>query len=90
MKNTVSLDEGGWRRTVEQGAEHLMAKLIVAENAKAGAGSLALVARTCILLAFGLQMPWRLFLALLLFCFTSFSSLYFHKSRGHSLHCPSV
>ena len=98
-------DEGKWRRTAERGAEHFMAKWIVAEKAKAGlryaviclnvtertkkriaqskrarAGSLALidypqVARTCILRAFGLQMPWRLSLVLRLFCFASFSSL---------------
>ena len=84
---TAAQDEGQWRRTAEQGAEHFMAKWIVAEKAKAGlrhaavcpnvtgrtkkriaqskrarAGSLALadspqVARTCILQAFGLQMP---------------------------------
>ena len=46
------------------------------------AGPLALVdysqvARTCILQAFGLQMPWRLSLVLPLFCFASFSSLCF-------------
>ena len=29
-------DEGGWRRTAEQGAEHFMAKWIVAEKARAG------------------------------------------------------
>ena len=29
-------DEGKWRRTAEQGAEHLMAKRIAAEKAKAG------------------------------------------------------
>ena len=35
------------------------------------------VARTCILRAFGLQMPCRLSLVLRLFCFGSFSSLCF-------------
>ena len=29
-------DEGKWRRTAEQGAEHFMAKRIAAEKAKAG------------------------------------------------------
>ena len=29
-------DEGGWRRTAEQGAEHFMAKWIAAEEARAG------------------------------------------------------
>ena len=33
---TAAQDEGEWRRTVEQGAEHFMAKWIVAEKAKAG------------------------------------------------------
>ena len=33
---TVGQDEGGWRRTVEQGAEHFKAKLIAAEEARAG------------------------------------------------------
>ena len=33
---TAAQDEGGWRRTAEQGAEHFMAKLIVAEKDKAG------------------------------------------------------
>ena len=33
---TAAQDEGGWRRTAEQGAEHFMAKWIVAEKAKAG------------------------------------------------------
>ena len=33
---TVAQDEGECRRTVEQGAEHSMAKWIVAEKAKAG------------------------------------------------------
>ena len=32
---TAAQDEGEWRRTAEQGAEHLMAKFIVAEKAKA-------------------------------------------------------
>ena len=29
-------DEGEWRRTAEQGAEHFMAKLITAEEPRAG------------------------------------------------------
>ena len=29
-------NEGGWRRTAEQGAEHFIAKWIVAEKTKAG------------------------------------------------------
>ena len=33
---TAVQDEGEWRRTAEQGAEHFMAKWIVAEKAKAG------------------------------------------------------
>ena len=33
---TAAQDEGDWRRTAERGAEHFMAKLIVAEKAKAG------------------------------------------------------
>ena len=33
---TAAQDEREWRRTVEQGAEHFMAKWIVAEKAKAG------------------------------------------------------
>ena len=33
---TAAQDEGEWRRTVEQGAEHFMAKWIVAEKTKAG------------------------------------------------------
>ena len=33
---TAAQDERGWRRTVEQGAEHFMAKWIVAEKNKAG------------------------------------------------------
>ena len=33
---TAAQDEGGWRRTAEQGAEHFMANLIVAERTKAG------------------------------------------------------
>ena len=32
---TVAQDEGEWRRTAEQGAEHFMAKWIVAEKTKA-------------------------------------------------------
>ena len=33
---TAAQDEGGWRRTAEQGAEHFMVKSIVAEKAKVG------------------------------------------------------
>ena len=33
---TAAKDEGGWRRTSEQGAEHFMAKWVVAEKTKAG------------------------------------------------------
>ena len=33
---TAAQDEGEWRRTAEQGAEHFMAKWIVAEKSKAG------------------------------------------------------
>ena len=33
---TAVQDEGGWRRTAEQGAEHFMAKWIVVEKTKAG------------------------------------------------------
>ena len=33
---TAPRDEGEWRRTAEQGAEHFMAKWIVAEKTKAG------------------------------------------------------
>ena len=33
---TAAQDEGEWRRTVEQGAEHFMAKWIVVDKAKAG------------------------------------------------------
>ena len=33
---TAAQDKGEWRRTAKQGAEHFMAKFIVAENAKAG------------------------------------------------------
>ena len=33
---TTVQDEGGWRRTAEQEAEHFMAKWIVAEKTKAG------------------------------------------------------
>ena len=35
MDDCSAQDEGEWRRTVEQGAEHFMAKWIVAEKAKA-------------------------------------------------------
>ena len=33
---TAAQDEGGWRRTAEQGAEHFMAKWIAGEKCKAG------------------------------------------------------
>ena len=33
---TAAQDEGGWRRTAEQGAEHFMVKWIAAEKARAG------------------------------------------------------
>ena len=33
---TAQDDEGGWRRTVEQGAERFMAKWIAAEKFRAG------------------------------------------------------
>ena len=98
---TAAQDEEEWLRTAKQGAEHFMAKWIVAEKTKAGlrhavvcpnvtgrtkkriaqskrvhAGSLALVdllkvARTCILRASRLQMPWRFFsgVPFVLFCF---------------------
>ena len=33
---TAAQDEGGWRRTAEQGAEHFMAKWIAAEEARDG------------------------------------------------------
>ena len=33
---TAAQDEGEWRRTAEQGAEHFVAKWIVAEKTKAG------------------------------------------------------
>ena len=33
---TAAQDEGGWRRTAEQGAEHFTVKWIVAEKAKVG------------------------------------------------------
>ena len=32
---TAAQEEGEWRRTAEQGAEHFMAKLVVAERTKA-------------------------------------------------------
>ena len=32
---TATQDEGGWRRTAEQGARHYMAKWIVVEEARA-------------------------------------------------------
>ena len=33
---TAVQDEGEWRRTAEQGAEHFMAKWVVTEKARAG------------------------------------------------------
>ena len=36
QRTTAAQDEGEWRRTAEQGAEHFMAKWIVAEKTKAG------------------------------------------------------
>ena len=33
---TTAQDEGEWRRTAEQGAEHFMAKRIAAEKTRAG------------------------------------------------------
>ena len=33
---TAAQDEGGWRRTAEQGAEHFMVKRIAAEKAETG------------------------------------------------------
>ena len=33
---TAAQDEGQWRRTAEQGAEHFMVKWIATEKAKAG------------------------------------------------------
>ena len=33
---TAAQDEGEWRRTAEQGAEHFMAKWVAAEEARAG------------------------------------------------------
>ena len=36
QSTTAAQDEGEWRRTVEQGAEHFMVKWIVAEKTKAG------------------------------------------------------
>ena len=36
QKMTLAQDEEEWRRTVEQGAEHFMAKYIAAEEARAG------------------------------------------------------
>ena len=36
QRTTVAQDEGEWRRTAEQGADHFMAKRIVVEKAKAG------------------------------------------------------
>ena len=35
-RTTASQDEGKWRRTAEQGAEHFMAKWIATEKARAG------------------------------------------------------
>ena len=36
QRTTAAQDEGEWRRTAEQGAEHFMAKWIVVEKTKAG------------------------------------------------------
>ena len=36
QRMTAVQDEGEWRRTAEQGAEHFMAKWIAAEKARAG------------------------------------------------------
>ena len=36
QSTTAAQDEGEWRRTAEQGAEHFMAKWIVADKTKAG------------------------------------------------------
>ena len=36
QRTTAAQDEGKWRRTAEQGAEHFMAKWIAAEKARAG------------------------------------------------------
>ena len=36
QRTTAAQDEGEWRRTAEQGAEHFVAKWIVAEKTKAG------------------------------------------------------
>ena len=36
QRTTAAQDEGEWRRTAEQRAEHFVAKWIVAEKAKAG------------------------------------------------------
>ena len=33
---TAAQDEGEWRKTAEQGAEHFMSKLIAAEKVRAG------------------------------------------------------
>ena len=33
---TAAQDEGGWRRTAQQGAEYFVVKWIIAEKAKAG------------------------------------------------------
>ena len=33
---TAAQDEGGWRRTAEQGSEHFMSKFIASEKAKTG------------------------------------------------------
>ena len=36
QRTTAAQDEGEWRRTAEQGAEHFMVKWIAAEKTKAG------------------------------------------------------
>ena len=43
---TAAQDAGKWRRTGKQGAEHFMAKLIAAENTKAGLRHAVVYART--------------------------------------------
>ena len=43
---TAAQDEGKWRRTAKQGAEHFMAKFIAAEKTKAGLRHAVVYART--------------------------------------------
>ena len=43
---TAAQDEGEWRRTAEQGAEHFMAKWIVAEKNKAGLRHVVVLAQS--------------------------------------------